>query len=125
MVDTEAAQAGIRWLRECAERAPQAMISSVCTGAFFLAGAGLLKERCRTTHHSFLKYLKEEEPTADVRDNRLFVQHDNIVTSANATTGTDMVIPPVPPLGAQISNWKNCNTAHLIFYRLCRRLTIK
>lgn len=65
-------------------------VCSVCTGAFFLAEAGLLDDRKCTTHWKRAAELKKLYPRALVEENILYAQSDNIYTSAGITTGIDM-----------------------------------
>lgn len=78
------------WLREAA--AIGARVSSVCSGAISLAKAGVLDGRQCTTHWKMLDRLREECPSADVLDNRLYVQDGNIFTSAGEASGIDMAL---------------------------------
>jgi transcriptional regulator GlxA family with amidase domain len=63
---------------------------SVCSGAFILAKAGLLKERRATTHWSACHILDKHYADTVVDDEALFVIDGHIWTSAGATTGIDM-----------------------------------
>ncbi len=78
------------WLRQA--YAAGARLASVCTGAFVLARAGLLEGRRCTTHWKMIERLRREYPRAQVLDNRLFVEHGRIVTSAGVTAGIDMAL---------------------------------
>ncbi|WP_163835616.1 GlxA family transcriptional regulator [Spartinivicinus ruber] len=83
---------GITWLSEQFKKGKIQTVASICTGAFFLAKAGLLKQRSCTTHHSLTDILQTVEPTADVKLNHLFVWDDQILTSAGVTAGIDMIL---------------------------------
>jgi transcriptional regulator GlxA family with amidase domain len=78
------------WLRKAA--AAEAVICSVCTGAFLLAEAGLLDDGECTTHWKYTERLRREYPRAKVLTDRLFVKCGNIYTSAGVTTGLDMAL---------------------------------
>jgi len=65
-------------------------LASVCTGAFFLANAGLLSGRPATTHILSLGRLKESFPDIDVVEDKRFVEDGNIITSAGISAGIDM-----------------------------------
>lgn len=78
------------WLR--AGAAAGARIASICSGAFALAGAGLLDGRLCTTHWKLTERLQREYPEARVAQNRLFVKDGNVVTSAGVVSGIDMAL---------------------------------
>ncbi|MEO7937513.1 MAG: helix-turn-helix domain-containing protein [Burkholderiaceae bacterium] len=67
-------------------------LCTVCSGAFLAARAGLLRGKTCTTHHSLTERLAREYPEINVVNNRIFVQDGNILTSAGATTGTDLAL---------------------------------
>ena len=78
----------IDWIRESA---PTARITaSVCTGAFFLAKAGLLKGREVTTHWEDADELQAAYPDLKVRKDRRWVDSGQIVTSGGISAGIDM-----------------------------------
>ncbi|HEX3385540.1 MAG TPA: DJ-1/PfpI family protein [Mucilaginibacter sp.] len=76
------------WLRALPEKGVS--LCSVCTGAFFLAEAGLLNGRKCTTHWKRSPELKRVYPKALVEENILFVHSDHIYTSAGITSGIDL-----------------------------------
>ncbi|NIG54037.1 GlxA family transcriptional regulator [Chitinophaga sp. Cy-1792] len=80
----------IPWVQAAA--ATGATVCSVCTAAFALAVAGLLDGRPCTTHWGYTAALQEHFPKAQVLENRLFVQSDNIFTSAGISTGIDLAL---------------------------------
>ncbi|MGB1239237.1 MAG: GlxA family transcriptional regulator, partial [Pseudomonadales bacterium] len=67
-------------------------VISVCSGALLLGHADLLQSRACTTHHSHLEELQRVSPCASVQDNRLFVQDENLYTSAGVTAGIDLAL---------------------------------
>ncbi len=78
------------WLRQAS--VANAVICSICTGAFALAQAGLLDGIACTTHWRYCARLQLQFTRAVVMQNRLFVQSGNIYTSAGITTGIDMAL---------------------------------
>lgn len=64
--------------------------ASVCTGAFLLARAGLLKGKKATTHWEDLDDLKAMFPNTNVVENVRWVDEGHIVTSAGISAGIDM-----------------------------------
>ena len=80
----------IEWLRR-AERAG-ARVTSVCSGAFVLAYAGLLDGRQCTTHWKVVERMQQLFPAARVLTNRLFVSDGRVVTSAGVASGIDLAL---------------------------------
>jgi transcriptional regulator GlxA family with amidase domain len=78
------------WLRNAAE--VQAVVCSICTGAFLLAEAGVLDGKTCTTHWKYTTRLQQEYPDLTVLTDRLFVKCGNIYTSAGVSTGIDMAL---------------------------------
>lgn len=78
------------WLRAAVVAGAQ--LCSVCTGAFVLAQAGLLRGRQCTTHWHRIAALQEAEPRAHVLSNRLFVTDGPITTSAGIASGIDTAL---------------------------------
>ncbi|QRM56175.1 helix-turn-helix domain-containing protein [Sinorhizobium sp. BG8] len=67
-------------------------IATICSGALLAARAGLLEGYECTTHHSMLSALARLAPTANVRDNRLYVEDRERLTSAGVTAGIDLML---------------------------------
>jgi transcriptional regulator GlxA family with amidase domain len=65
---------------------------SVCTGAFLLAGAGLLDGKSATTHWAFCAQLARRHPRILVEPDRIFVRDGATVTSAGSTAGMDLTL---------------------------------
>jgi transcriptional regulator GlxA family with amidase domain len=80
----------IRWLKKSFDRG--AVMTSVCTGAFALAQAGLLENRRCTTHWKRTAELQKLYPRADVLADRLFVEDGQVITSAGIAAGIDMAL---------------------------------
>jgi transcriptional regulator GlxA family with amidase domain len=83
-------EALIAWLREAAPSARR--VTSVCTGAFLLARAGLLDGRCATTHWASCGDLAERYPAVTVEPDPVFVRDGNVATSAGVTAGMDLAL---------------------------------
>ncbi|HEX3930399.1 MAG TPA: helix-turn-helix domain-containing protein [Nocardioides sp.] len=77
-------------LRAAADRGARLM--SVCTGAFALAGAGLLDGRGAATHWAAAAELAASYPAVDVDPDVLFVDTGQILTSAGLAAGIDLCI---------------------------------
>lgn len=66
--------------------------TSVCTGSFILAAAGLLDGRPATTHWLYAAELQALYPAVRVDGDRIFTHEDGIWTSAGVTAGIDMCL---------------------------------
>ncbi|HWX24376.1 MAG TPA: DJ-1/PfpI family protein [Vicinamibacteria bacterium] len=78
------------WLRTKSRTADVTM--SVCTGAFQLAGAGLLAGLEATTHHLYLDKLAKEFPDVKVLRGLRFVEGPRISTAGGLTSGIDLAL---------------------------------
>jgi AraC family transcriptional regulator, transcriptional activator FtrA len=67
-------------------------IVSLCTGAFALAGAGLLDGRRATTHWTECDELARRHPKVTVDPGVLFVDEGDILTSAGSAAGIDLCL---------------------------------
>jgi transcriptional regulator GlxA family with amidase domain len=70
-------------------------VTSICTGAFILAEAGLLQGRRATTHWFYARELQRRFPEVKVEDDRIFIIDGPIWTSAGATAGLDLALAMV------------------------------
>ena len=80
----------LTWLNQAATRTRR--MASICTGAFYLARAGLLTGRRATTHWRYLKRLAQEFPAIEVESEPIFVRDGEIFTSAGITAGIDLAL---------------------------------
>jgi transcriptional regulator GlxA family with amidase domain len=80
----------LRWLRDRFTSCRR--IGSVCTGAFYLAHAGLLAGRRATTHWRYLQQLGEQFSDIRVEPEPIFVRHDKVYTSAGISAGIDLAL---------------------------------
>lgn len=78
----------IAWIRSTSERAE--LTTSICTGAFLLAQAGLLDGRRATTHWEDAADLARTFPAVAVERDVRFVDAGNVVTSGGIAAGIDM-----------------------------------
>lgn len=67
-------------------------VCSVCSGAFFLAQAGLLKGRRATTHWRSVDLLARNYPDVQVEPDAIYVKDGNIWSSAGVTAGMDLAL---------------------------------
>jgi transcriptional regulator GlxA family with amidase domain len=83
-------RAVLDWIAARARRARR--VTSVCTGAFVLAAAGLLDGRRATTHWASAAELARRHPHVRVDADPIFVRDGNIWTSAGVTAGMDLAL---------------------------------
>ena len=67
-------------------------VSSICTGIFALADAGLIGERRVTTHWLFTEPLKSRYPDIRLEADRIFVVDGPIWTAAGNSAGIDLTL---------------------------------
>ena len=67
-------------------------VTSVCTGAFLLAAAGVLDGRRATTHWRSCGELARAYPSVVVDPDPIFVRDGNVWTSAGVTAGMDLAL---------------------------------
>ena len=70
----------------------QHRLLTICSGSLLAARAGLLTGRRCTTHHELLHVLRQLAPRAKVIDNRVFVVHGALASSAGITAGIDLAL---------------------------------
>jgi transcriptional regulator GlxA family with amidase domain len=85
-------------------------VASVCTGAFLLGAAGLLRGRKVTTHWAAAQLLSASFPEAAVEDDRLYVRDGHIWSSAGVTAGVDLALELVAvdedrKLALEVARW--------------------
>lgn len=101
----------LEWIGRQVESAE--VVTSVCTGAFLLAGAGLLTGRPATTHWGSIERMQADFPDVRVVADRRIVDEGRVVTSAGISAGIDMALHIVERLeGLEVARW----TARLMEY---------
>jgi transcriptional regulator GlxA family with amidase domain len=89
LAQLEESQAGIvEWLRHDAWR----RMAGVCSGAFFLAEAGLLDDRRATTHWAAAERFRSRYPKVRLDADRMFVRDGDVWTSAGIFAGIDLAL---------------------------------
>jgi transcriptional regulator GlxA family with amidase domain len=78
----------IDWIVQCSRTAE--LTTSVCTGSFLLAKAGLLTGRPATTHWASIQRMRQDFPALEIREHVRWVDAGNIVTGAGVSAGIDM-----------------------------------
>jgi AraC family transcriptional activator FtrA len=80
----------VRMLRMAHQRG--ARLVSICSGAFVLAATGLLNDRRATTHWKFSDKLSKLYPQIKVESDVLYVDEEDILTSAGGAAGIDLCL---------------------------------
>lgn len=80
----------VDWLRRRASRTRR--FGSVCSGAFFLAAAGLLDGRRVTTHWAVADMLIRKFPSVTVDRDAIYVIDGKLRTAAGVTAGLDLAL---------------------------------
>ena len=106
--DAATDQALLEQLRRLSARARRT--TSVCSGAFLLAAAGLLDGHRATTHWASCDDLAERYPDITVDDDRIYVRDGDRWTSAGVTAGIDLALALVeddhgPDLAHSVAAW--------------------
>ncbi|MGW9193231.1 helix-turn-helix domain-containing protein [Micromonospora chersina] len=82
-----------------------ARLMSICSGAFALAGAGLLDGRRATTHWRYADLLARRHPAVTVDPDVLYLDDGDILTSAGSAAGLDLCVHVVRrDFGAAVAN---------------------
>ncbi|MES2947699.1 MAG: DJ-1/PfpI family protein [Pseudomonadota bacterium] len=86
----------IEWIARTAGHSE--LTTSVCTGAFLLAQAGLLNGKRATTHWEDMDDLRTMFPQVQVQGQRRWIRDGNTVTSGGISAGIDMSLHLVETL---------------------------
>jgi AraC family transcriptional activator FtrA len=82
-----------------------ARVVSICSGAFALAAAGLLDGRRAATHWRYAELLATRYPRVKVDPEVLYVDDDDVLTSAGSAAGLDLCVHIVrKDFGPSIAN---------------------
>ncbi len=80
----------IDWIRACHARG--ATVASSCSGALFLAEAGLLRGRRATTHWCHADYFRARYPEVRWEISRLVIEDGRVITAGGATAYLNLMI---------------------------------
>ncbi|WP_327097878.1 DJ-1/PfpI family protein [Nocardia vinacea] len=80
----------MEWLAAAAAHARR--VTSVCTGAFLLAAAGVLDGRRVATHWAHVDQLANEYPDVTVDREPIFIRDGHVWSSAGVTAGIDLAL---------------------------------
>lgn len=78
----------LSWIKDQSQKVH--LVASVCTGAFILAQAKVIKKQKVTTHWEDIEDLRKAFPKLKVVENKRWVDEDRIVTSGGISAGIDM-----------------------------------
>src|ERR1700751_3733927 len=67
-------------------------VTSVCSGTFILAAAGLLDGLRATTHWSAAALLQRQYPEIRIESDRIYIKQGSIWTAAGVTAGIDLAL---------------------------------
>lgn len=88
-----------------AAHARGARVTSICSGVFVLAHAGLLAGKRATTHWRYAGKLAEAFPDVEVDASALYIDEGQVITSAGSAAGLDMLLHLVRrDHGAKVAN---------------------
>lgn len=91
-----------RWLSTIAPQVRR--LGSICTGAYVLAAAGLLRGRRVATHWKWSDDLARQYPDMEVDPTAIYVRDGQVYTTAGVTAGMDLALALVEEdLGAQVA----------------------
>jgi transcriptional regulator GlxA family with amidase domain len=81
----------LEWIRKMTGQSD--VVMSVCTGAYQLALAGVLKGKKATTHHDFHDDFEKRFPDVSLRRGARYVQSDPVIfTAGGLTSGIDLAL---------------------------------
>ena len=90
--------------------------ASICTGAFFLAEAGILDGRRATTHWFYSAELQQRYPRTRVEADRIYIADGPVWTSAGMTACIDLALAMVEEdLGVEVS--RNIARKLVVYHR--------
>ena len=79
------------WIRKMTAQAD--VVMSVCTGAYRLAQAGVLKGKKATTHHDFYDDFQKKFPDVALQRGARFVESDPVIfTAGGLSSGIDLAL---------------------------------
>ncbi|MEU8136825.1 GlxA family transcriptional regulator [Streptodolium elevatio] len=80
----------VAWVRQVAGHARRT--TSVCSGVFLLAAAGVLTGRTVTTHWSRVAQFRQDHPDIALDPDPIFIHDGPVWTSAGVTSGMDLAL---------------------------------
>ncbi|MBU6951452.1 GlxA family transcriptional regulator [Hahella sp. HN01] len=68
------------------------IIAGNCTGAFFMAEAGILDNRTATTHWAFVDMFRQRYPSVDLRPEQMLTASENVFCSGGGIAWLDLCL---------------------------------
>ncbi len=99
----------ITWIENYKDK----IVASVCTGAFFLAQAGILNGKKATTNRLALNLLERSFPKVEVIRGVKYVDEGNVITSAGISAGIQMALHVVSKLFDEETAKRTAHTIEL------------
>ncbi|WP_078593152.1 DJ-1/PfpI family protein [Evansella clarkii] len=99
----------ISWIENYKDK----IVASVCTGAFFLAQAGILNGKKATTNRVALNLLERSFPEVEVIRGVKYVDEGNVITSAGISAGIQMALHVVSKLFDEETAKRTAHTIEL------------
>jgi len=87
------------WLRHHHEQG--AWISSICTGSFVLAEAGLLDGREATTHWLYADPFRARYPQVMLLEDRIMTEDGHVLCSGGSSAGNDLLLHLIGKFGGE------------------------
>ena len=81
----------LEWIRKMTTQSD--VVMSVCTGAYVLGDAGVLKGKKATTHHLYYDEFQKTFPDVSLQKDKRFVQSDPVIfTAGGLSSGIDLAL---------------------------------
>jgi transcriptional regulator GlxA family with amidase domain len=81
----------LEWIRKMTTQSD--VVMSVCTGAYVLGDAGVLKGKKATTHHLYYDEFQKTFPDVLLQKDKRFVQSDSVIfTAGGLSSGIDLAL---------------------------------
>ncbi len=88
--DTEEIAKAVTWIRKMYRKG--AAVASICTGAFVLAEAGILKDKIATTHWGYAALFRNKYPDITLKSEQLVVDNENVLCSGGVNSYAELCL---------------------------------
>ena len=82
----------VQFIQKLKQRESDYLIAGNCTGNFFLAEAGMLNQRCATTHWGYKTLFEQRYPEVNLKTNKLISQDGHIYCAGGGLAWFDLVL---------------------------------
>ncbi|WP_078394157.1 DJ-1/PfpI family protein [Shouchella patagoniensis] len=100
----------IQWIASQEDK----IVTSVCTGAFFVAKAGLLKGKKATTNKAAIRLLAKRFPDTEAIKGAKYVDEGNVITAAGVSSGINMSLHVVAKLIGKDASTRTADTIEFV-----------